>query len=189
MTGLGRWDWGSCEYCSKCRSHSIILNSIAGNISKCAVCGNKYNKPVLPPHDICIKHREWRTFTPGGIPQSNAYHVNLPCIHHKWPLFTPYELIITPEVYEKLGQQHYDHFYSNIWMLHLNLHCAHATLFIAASFNACCPIIIVLWSAGANVHSRLNVWACTKTMILVQSTVPVQSSPIQRLYTAFIACE
>ena len=40
---------------------------------------------------------------------SNAYyHVNLPCINHKWPLFTPRELIITPEVYEKLGQQHYD---------------------------------------------------------------------------------
>ena len=35
-------------------------------------------------------------------------HVNLPCIHHKWPLFTPHELIITPEVCEKLGQQHYD---------------------------------------------------------------------------------
>ena len=48
----------------------FILYSIAGNISKCGVCGNKYNKPVLPPHDICIKHREWRTFTPGGIPQS-----------------------------------------------------------------------------------------------------------------------
>ena len=135
------------------------------------MCGNKYNKPVLPPHDICIKHREWRTFTPGGIPQSkysNAYHVNLPCIHHKWPLYTPHELIITPEVYEKLGQQHYDRLYR---ILHLNLHCAHATLFIAASFNA---IIIVLWSAGANVHSRLNVWACAKTMILVQSS-PVQS--------------
>ena len=34
--------------------------------------------------------------------------MNLPCIHHKWPLFTPHELIITPEVYEKLGQQHYN---------------------------------------------------------------------------------
>ena len=141
------------------------------------MCGNKYNKPVLPPHDICIKHREWRTFTPGGIPQSkysNAYHVNLPCIHHKWPLFTPHELIITPEVYEKLDQQHYDLLYSNIWM---NLHCAHATLFIAASFNACCPIIIVRWSTGANVHSHLNVWACAKTV--VWSSPPFQSSPVQ----------
>lgn len=91
----------------------FILCLIAGNISKCAGCGNKYTKPVSPPHDLCIQHREWRTFTPsGGISQSkfsNAYyHVNLPCIHHKWPLFTPRELIITPEVYEKLGQQHYD---------------------------------------------------------------------------------
>ena len=108
---------------------------------------------------------------------SNAYHVNLPCLHHKWPLFTPHELIITPEVYEKLGQQHYDLLYSYIWMLHLNLHCAHATLFIDASFNACCPIIIVLWSTGANVHSRLNVWACAKTMIC--SSAPFQSSPVQ----------
>ena len=27
MTGLGRWDWGSCEYCSKCRSHSITTDT------------------------------------------------------------------------------------------------------------------------------------------------------------------
>ena len=39
---------------------------IAGNISKCAGCGNKYEKPVVPPHDLCIQHREWRSFTPSG---------------------------------------------------------------------------------------------------------------------------
>ena len=142
------------------------------------MCGNKYNKPVLPPHDICTKHCQWRTFTPGGIPQSkysNAYHVNLPCIHHKWPLFTPHELIITPEVYDKLGQQHYYLLYR------MNLHCAHATLFIDASFNACCPIIIALECRreSALTFERLGM---RKNYDLVQSTVPVQSSPVQRLY-------
>ena len=156
------------------------------------MCGSKYNKPVLPPHDICTKHCEWRTFTPGGIPQSkysNAYHVNLPCIHHKWPLYTPHELIITPEVYEKLGQQHYDRLYSNIWILHLNLHCAHAALFIAASFNACCPIIIVLWSARRERALTFERLGMRKNYDLLQSTISVQSSPVQRLYTAFIARE
>ena len=39
---------------------------IVGNISKCAGCGNKYAKPPLPPYDLCIQHREWRSFTPSG---------------------------------------------------------------------------------------------------------------------------
>jgi hypothetical protein len=40
--------------------------------------------------------------------QSFPMHLNLPCIHHKWPLFIASELIVTPEMYEKLGQQHFD---------------------------------------------------------------------------------
>ena len=47
--------------------------------AKCAGCGNKYTKPVVPPYDVCVQHREWRTFTPsGGTPQS-VFQCVLPC--------------------------------------------------------------------------------------------------------------
>ena len=47
------------------------LHFISGNISKCAGCGNKYVKPAMPPYDLCIQHKEWRSFTVNGIQQYN----------------------------------------------------------------------------------------------------------------------
>ena len=88
---------------------------IAGNISKCAGCGNKYTKPVIPPHDLCIQHREWRSFTPsgGGSQQSKFapayYHVNLPCVRRNWINFQPWELVISPETSAKLTPIHRSH--------------------------------------------------------------------------------
>ena len=82
---------------------------IVGNISKCAGCGNKYAEPPLPPYDLCIQHREWRSFTPsGGTPQSKFspayYHVNVVCLQKMWPSFSPQDLNIAPEVFQRLGQ-------------------------------------------------------------------------------------
>ena len=87
------------------------LARIVGNISKCAGCGNKYCKPPVPPYDLCVQHREWRSFTsPGGGPQSkfspSYYHVNLQCIRRNWPLFSPRHLIISPEMSSKLKPVH-----------------------------------------------------------------------------------
>ena len=87
------------------------LARIVGNISKCAGCGNKYCKPLVPPYDLCVQHREWRSFTsPGGGPQSkflpSYYHVNLQCIRRNWPLFSPRHLIISPEMSSKLTPVH-----------------------------------------------------------------------------------
>ena len=85
---------------------------IAGNISKCAGCGNKYVKPVVPPHDLCIQHREWRSFTPsGGCAQQSKfapayYHANLLCVRRNWVDFQPWQLIISPEIAAKLNPMH-----------------------------------------------------------------------------------
>ena len=71
----------------------------------------QYCKPPVPPYDLCIQHREWRSFTsPGGGPQSkfspSYYHVNLQCIRRNWPLFSPRHLIISPEMSSKLTPVH-----------------------------------------------------------------------------------
>ena len=53
---------------------------IAGNISVCNGCNGRYKK-VGPPHDICLQHEEWRTFTPHGstTPQTRFGNVYYHC--------------------------------------------------------------------------------------------------------------
>lgn len=83
---------------------------ITGNISKCAGCGNKYAKPPVPPYDLCVQHREWRSFVSGSGPQSKFspayYHVNILCIQKNWPHFDPSHLEIPREVPAKLTDIH-----------------------------------------------------------------------------------
>ena len=91
----------------------FVLCFITGNISKCTGCNNKYDKPPTPPYDICVQHKEWRTFTPTGrTPQSKFapayYHVNRPCIVRNWPNFTPQQLVIYLEIFQRLGPAHLD---------------------------------------------------------------------------------
>ena len=49
----------------------FTLCKISGNISICAGCRNKYPKKPDPPDDMCIRHQEWREYTPpnSGVPQ------------------------------------------------------------------------------------------------------------------------
>ena len=90
---------------------SFILTIITGNITRCAGCGNKYCKPAVPPYDVCVQHREWRSYTsPGGGPQSKFspayYHVNMPCFTRNWPHFSPRDLIVSREMWSKLTTVH-----------------------------------------------------------------------------------
>ena len=61
----------------------FTLCKIAGNISTCVGCHNEY---VKAPDDMCIKHQEWREYTPRGsqTPKSRFgnvyYHFNPNCI-------------------------------------------------------------------------------------------------------------
>ena len=87
---------------------------ISGNIAKCAGCNNKYVKPPTAPYDLCVQHREWRSYTPpGGEKQSKFspayYHVNVFCIRRNWPAFNQCELTISSEVASKLTQVHKDY--------------------------------------------------------------------------------
>lgn len=90
---------------------------ISGNIAKCAGCNNKYVKPSMAPYDLCVQHREWRSYTPpGGEKQSKFapayYHVNLLCIRRNWPAFNQCELTISTEVAQKLTKVHKDYLVS-----------------------------------------------------------------------------
>lgn len=85
---------------------------ISGNIAKCFGCGNKYVKPLVPPFDLCVQHREWRSYTPtaGAEQQSKFspayYHVNVMCICSKWPMFRQHNLVISSEVAARLTDVH-----------------------------------------------------------------------------------
>ena len=91
----------------------FTLVFITGNISVCASYSNHYPKPAMAPYNVCIRHTEWQTFTPGGTHKSKFapayYHVNFPCLQKNWPSFHPVNLVIQPEVFQKLSDT-YIHF-------------------------------------------------------------------------------
>ena len=87
--------------------YPFSLCFIRGNISVCIGCQNRYPKTKQPPDDLCIKHQEWRQFTPHGtdVTQnkfSNVYYHCKP--QYVWlccPDFVPEQLHIT-EVLDQL---------------------------------------------------------------------------------------
>ena len=84
-----------------------------GNISVCASHPNHYPKPAMAPYNVCTRHTEWQTFTPGGTHKSKFapayYHVNLPCLQKNWPSFHAVNPVIQPKVFQKLSDT-YIHF-------------------------------------------------------------------------------
>ena len=62
-------------------TNPFCLCFIKGNISVCIGCKNRYEKSPQPPNDLCIKHKEWREFTPVGseTPQSKFSNVHYHC--------------------------------------------------------------------------------------------------------------
>lgn len=82
----------------------FTLAKIAGNISVCAGCRNKYSKQGTPPDDLCIRHQEWREFVPSGsqTPQSRFgntyYHFNPNCVWLRCPAFNPTQLEVPQDL-------------------------------------------------------------------------------------------
>ena len=72
---------------------------------------------VNPPEDLCIKHQEWRQFTPQGadLPQMKYtnvyYHCRPECVWLRNPYFMPESLNIE-EVEEQLVLDHKIHLLS-----------------------------------------------------------------------------
>lgn len=88
---------------------------ISGNISVCIGCKNRYPKSRQPPQDLCIRHQEWRTFTPRGREEDAQerfgnvyYHCNPQCIWLRCPDFIPSTLDVN-EVQENLSTSHKEH--------------------------------------------------------------------------------
>ena len=85
---------------------------IQGNISVCQGCNNKYQKPPLPPHDICLQHLEWREFIPQGSQTTRSkwgnayYHCHPSCVLSRWPMFTSSLLNIDLSVAQRLLPLH-----------------------------------------------------------------------------------
>jgi hypothetical protein len=78
---------------------------IAGSISKCSGCNNKFVKPVIPPFDLCVQHKEWSPF--------------IPCIQHNWPSFKSSHLVVPVQIAQKLTDLHKNFlssFYIWIWI-------------------------------------------------------------------------
>ena len=97
---------------SPAQYNPFILCRIAGNISVCAGCHNHYGKNVVEPDDMCIKHKEWREYTPQGsqVPQSRYgnvyYHFEPQCVWLRCSWFIPSQLEIPPDIHSQLGFSH-----------------------------------------------------------------------------------
>ena len=91
------------------------LCRIAGNISVCAGCRNKYLKTAQPPYDLCIRHQEWREYTSpmSPMPQSRFgnvyYHFNPGCVQVRVPNFIPSTLHVPEELSAQLTSAHKQH--------------------------------------------------------------------------------
>ena len=102
------------QYQSSPLSH-FTLCFIAGNISTCIVCKNKYPKPPWAPHDLCIKHQEWRQFVSPSTatPQTKFgnvyYHCKPECVWMRCPNFHFSDLQVPPELIENLTPIHKQH--------------------------------------------------------------------------------
>ena len=82
----------------------FTLSFISGNISVCIGCKNKYPKSPKPPQDLCIRHEEWRQFTPPNSSTLQSkfgnvyYHCRKECVWMRCPYFTSNDLQIPPEI-------------------------------------------------------------------------------------------
>ena len=122
------------------------LHFISGNISVCNSCKGKY-RSLGPPYDICLQHKEWRTFTPQGkyrslgspygiclqhkewrtfTPQGSSqqtrfgnvyYYCNVSCVHAVWPSFIPYSVVVSFEVKTRLQPEHVDWLFANFGVI------------------------------------------------------------------------
>lgn len=88
----------------------FTLAFVTGNIRVCRGCRQKYSKPALPPHNLCVRHKEWQSFGAVDNRQTrfgNVYfHCNIPCIRAVWPTFHPEMLDIPTSVLVQLMPAH-----------------------------------------------------------------------------------
>ena len=90
------------------------LHFVVGNISRCAGCKGRYNKPILPPENLCVQYEEWRQINFPNSPClstrfSNAYyHPSLRCIRVNWSHFMPTDVVIPPSMRAAVQPKYWD---------------------------------------------------------------------------------
>jgi hypothetical protein len=57
----------------------FTLAFIAGNIRVCRGCRQRYTKPAFPPHNLCVRHKEWQSFGPMDDRQTRFGNVYFHC--------------------------------------------------------------------------------------------------------------
>jgi len=98
--------------------HPFRICFVSSNISVCNGSKGRYVKDAQPPHNLCIQHEEWCTFTPSGstTPQTRFgnvyYHCNAACIYAVWPSFVPSSVVVSPHIHAQLDFVHKEWIYS-----------------------------------------------------------------------------
>lgn len=93
-------------------SSPFVLSKITGNISVCAGCRNKYPKNPSPPDNFCIKHQEWREYTPSRTQNAQKkfgnvyYHFTPQCVWLRCAWFIPSTLEVPSDIYAEVTDEH-----------------------------------------------------------------------------------
>ena len=95
-------------HCPSSPQSPFELAFIAGNVSVCRGCRQKYPKPCNAPLDLCIRQKEF--LGPLGTPQTRYgnvyYHCNVPCVRSRNPEFEPAMLQVHPSIAMQLMPIH-----------------------------------------------------------------------------------
>ena len=65
----------------------FTLAFITGNIRVCCGCRQKYTKPAFPPHNLCVRHKQWQSFGPMNDCQTRFGNVTSTVTYHASRLF------------------------------------------------------------------------------------------------------
>jgi hypothetical protein len=88
-----------------------IVMFLSGNITTCFGCRLRFNKPPIPPFDLVVQHKDFRSYVDADGQQRQKYgnvyyHVNKSCILRKAKNFSTADMIVSQEVIEKALPEH-----------------------------------------------------------------------------------
>ena len=82
-----------------------VLVFVKGNITTCFGCRAKFTKPAVPPYNLIVQHKDYRSYTDQeGVQQRSFgnvyYHLDIRCLQQKQGGFNPANLHISKDVQE-----------------------------------------------------------------------------------------
>ena len=121
--------------CTTAPEELFWLHFVKGNITRCNGCGKRdlrdvlTGKPKKPPHDLCLRHKEYVIFENPhtGKHQMSAdlrnvyYHASVGCVTQKFRNFNPKSNVkVSKEVKEKLTAVHFAYLLDEFGLSFLN---------------------------------------------------------------------